>query len=147
MIINDADSPPDLHILETFNFPSTPDLDPIHSVHWAATEVDWSPPDLPLETMDQPEEAVVEAKAEIVEDGKTEEEKEREFKRLRNLRNKAQRELNKLRKRKGTFEKAKRAREEFFKGEYDAYVPSLRPLLLESELTLSLRHHQTDHCE
>ena len=55
-----------------------------------------------------------------VEEEKTEEEKEREFKRLRNLRNKAQRELNKLRKRKSTFDKAKQAREEFFKGVYDA---------------------------
>ncbi|GAA5985034.1 hypothetical protein JCM5350_003320 [Sporobolomyces pararoseus] len=123
MIINDADSPPDLHILESFNFPSTPDLDPIRSIHWAATETDWSPPDLPLETTEtNTEPPAPEVKADGVEEEKTEEEKEREFKRLRNLRNKAQRELNKLRKRKSTFDKAKQAREEFFKGEYDALI-------------------------
>jgi hypothetical protein len=65
---------------------------------------------------------VPEAVPEKADEDMTEEEKEREFKRLRNLRNKQQRELNKLRKRKGTFEKAKLARDEFFKGEYDALV-------------------------
>ncbi|GAA5913948.1 tRNA 1-methyladenosine methyltransferase subunit GCD10 [Sporobolomyces salmoneus] len=123
MIINDADSPPDLHILETFNFAQTPDLDPIRSIHWAATEPDWTPPDLPLEANESGESPVPESKMdEVVEEGKTEEEKEREFKRLRNLRNKNQRELNKLKKRKSTFDKARLAREEFFRGEYDALI-------------------------
>lgn len=121
MIINDADSPPDLHILDSFNFPSSPDLDPIRSIHWAATDRDWTPPDLPLEASEAALEIVApEPKADDAADDKTEEEKERELKRLRNLRNKNQRELNKLRKRKSTFEKARQAREEFFKGEYDA---------------------------
>jgi tRNA (adenine-N(1)-)-methyltransferase non-catalytic subunit len=48
LIINDADSPPDLHIIESFNF--TPEqLAPITSIHWAATLQDYVPPDLPLE--------------------------------------------------------------------------------------------------
>jgi tRNA (adenine-N(1)-)-methyltransferase non-catalytic subunit len=128
MVINDADSPPDLHLLEQFNFSSSPDLDPIRSVHWAATEPSWSPPDLPLgeeegngTSEDTVEITTAELKEQVDADPtKTEEEKEREFKRLRNLKNKNQRELNKLKKRKGTFEKAKQAREEFFKGGYDA---------------------------
>ncbi|GAA5929626.1 tRNA 1-methyladenosine methyltransferase subunit GCD10 [Sporobolomyces koalae] len=127
MIVNDADSPPDLHLLESFNFAATPDLDPIQTVHWAATEPAWTPPDLPLETgdalADQPAQIApgtlkVEADAEAM----SEEEKERELKRLRNLRNKNQRELNKIRRRKSTFDKAKLARQEYFNGEYDGLI-------------------------
>ncbi|GAA6025096.1 hypothetical protein JCM11491_004779 [Sporobolomyces phaffii] len=122
MNINDADSPPDFHLLESYNFPAAPDLDPIRCVHWAATERDWTPPDLPLDLNEVVEPIATDVLTAKDEEEMTEEEKEREFKRLRNLRNKHQRELNKLRKRKGTFEKAKTAREEFFKGEYDALI-------------------------
>lgn len=116
MVINDADSPPDLHLIESFNFPvESSALDPIQSIHWAATESSWVPPDLPLESTSTPVSPVVLEELE----GVSEEEKEREMKRVRNLRNKQQRELNKLKKRKGTFDKSRMAREEFFKGEYD----------------------------
>lgn len=115
MVINDADSPPDLHLLESFNFPQdSTALNPIQSLHWAATESTWVPPDLPLESTSTPIAAVVPEELEG-----TEEEKEKEIKRIRNLRNKLQRESNKLKKRKGTFEKGQKARDEFFRGEYD----------------------------
>ncbi|GAA6000204.1 hypothetical protein JCM10207_007904 [Rhodosporidiobolus poonsookiae] len=94
-VVNDADSPPDLHLLESFNF-SAADLAPISSIHWAATEESWSPPDLPLEVADVPE---VEA------GGK------------RNSR-----EASKLKKRRATFDKAKEARDEFFRGDYDGVI-------------------------
>ena len=47
-MINDVDSPPDLHLLESFNF-SPAYLEPIIAMNWAATEESYVPPELPLE--------------------------------------------------------------------------------------------------
>ncbi|GAA6064134.1 hypothetical protein JCM10212_005135 [Sporobolomyces blumeae] len=151
MVVNDADSPPDLHLVEPFNFSAT-DLEPIHYVHWAATEPSWTPPELPLEHEAVPPRRVpssaaattaaadegtgsnrledrtgdsTAAESEVpsgTEQGQTDEEKEREMKRLRNLRNKVQREAAKLKKRRATFEKAREMRDEFFAGEYDGLI-------------------------
>ena len=52
LVINDCDSPPDLHILESFNFTQEL-LAPIAAIHWAQTEDAWTPPDLPLEVEPQ----------------------------------------------------------------------------------------------
>ncbi|GAA6028044.1 hypothetical protein JCM8097_001845 [Rhodosporidiobolus ruineniae] len=92
MVINDADSPPDLHLLDSFNF-SPSDVEPVASINWAATEEDWTPADLPLEV------------AAEAEGGK------------RNSR-----EAGKLKKRKAAFDKAKEAREDFFKGDFDGVI-------------------------
>ncbi|BGP14425.1 tRNA (adenine(58)-N(1))-methyltransferase non-catalytic subunit trm6 [Rhodosporidiobolus nylandii] len=96
LVVNDADSPPDLHLVESFNF-SASDLAPVQSVHWAATEESWTPPDLPLEVAETPDPTV--------EGGK------------RNTR-----EASKLRKRRATFDKAKEARDEFFRGDFDGVI-------------------------
>ncbi|GAA5821415.1 hypothetical protein JCM11251_004612 [Rhodosporidiobolus azoricus] len=95
LVINDADSPPDLHLVESFNFSSS-DLSPIASMHWAATEESWTPPDLPLEMEDAPP----------TEGGAK-----------RNSR-----EAGKLKKRKATFDKAREAREDFFRGDFDGVI-------------------------
>lgn len=94
-MINDFDSPPDLHILDSFNF--TPELlAPIAAIHWAQTEEQWLPPDLPLDV----ESADVKAKN--------------------------TRELIKVKKRKATFDKAKEARDEFLAGGFDGCVSDCR---------------------
>lgn len=93
LVINDVDSPPDLHLLDSFNFSPTTDLSPISSIHWAATERDWSPPDLPLELEN--------------EDSK---------------KPKNSRDVAKIKRRRGVYEKAKKTREEFFKGGFDGCV-------------------------
>ncbi|BGP23270.1 eukaryotic translation initiation factor 3 62 kDa subunit [Rhodotorula toruloides] len=102
-VINDADSPPDLHLLEHFNF-SPSDLAPITSIHWAATDESWSPPDLPLELaeLDKEKEREAEAAKGMGKEGSAPK---------RNTR-----ELHKLRKRKATFEKVQEARDEYFRG-------------------------------
>ncbi|KAG0143441.1 hypothetical protein CROQUDRAFT_48827 [Cronartium quercuum f. sp. fusiforme G11] len=41
LVINDADSPPDLHFLSPLNFPA-PALAPLRSLNWAQLEPDWS---------------------------------------------------------------------------------------------------------
>ncbi|GAA5855973.1 hypothetical protein JCM8547_000436 [Rhodosporidiobolus lusitaniae] len=94
-VINDADSPPDLHLTESFNF-SPSDLAPVTAIHWAATDEGWAPPELPLEL------SQLDGAAEGVK---------------RNSR-----EVQKLRKRKATFDKAREAREEFFRGGYDGVI-------------------------
>ena len=48
LIINDADSPPDLHMMDNFNFTAS-QTSPITSIHWAATQASYVPPVLPLE--------------------------------------------------------------------------------------------------
>lgn len=93
LVINDADSPPDLHILETFNF--TPaELEPIASIHWAATEESYIAPDLPME----------------VPEGTP--------------KNKSAREQTKIKRRKAVFDKTQQTREEYFAGGFDGCVPS-----------------------
>ncbi|KAM0754737.1 Gcd10p-domain-containing protein [Meredithblackwellia eburnea MCA 4105] len=91
MIINDSDSPPDVHILESFNF-SAEQTSNIASLHWAATEEDWAPPDLPLEL-----------------DPST-------------AKSKNSRELTKIRRRKATFDKAKEGRDDFLSGKFDGLI-------------------------
>ncbi|GAA5979467.1 hypothetical protein JCM11641_005404 [Rhodosporidiobolus odoratus] len=93
-LINDADSPPDLHLLDSFNF-SPSDLAPVASLHWAATEESWTPPDLPLELEEVPEGAPPKRNS---------------------------RDNSKLKKRRQTYEKAKEARADFFRGEYDGVI-------------------------
>lgn len=91
MVINDADSPPDLHIIDSFNF--TPaQLAPIESIHWAATQPGYSPPDLPMEIPEGTPKA------------------------------KSIREQTKVKRRKALFEKTNQARDEFFRGGFDASV-------------------------
>lgn len=108
LVINDADSPPDLHLVDSFNF-SSEDLAPVTSIHWAATDEDWTPPELPLELKED-------------QDGVK-----------RNSR-----ETQKLKKRKATFDKSREAREEYFKGEFDGSVASSPVLfILEDETHLS----------
>lgn len=51
LVINGVDSPPDLHLLDSFNF-NPDELSPITSMHFAATEESWSPPALPLDVED-----------------------------------------------------------------------------------------------
>lgn len=92
-VLNDADSPPDVHLLEAFNFNDRA-LEPLQSLNWAATRPEWTPPELPLE-MTRPEEGEVN-------------------------RNKLSRDMGKLRKRKATFDKAQAERADFFRGQYDA---------------------------
>lgn len=87
--MNDADSPPDLHIIDSFNF-SPVQLSPICSIHWAATDPAYIPPDLPLEIPEGTPKA------------------------------KSTREQNKVKRRKILFDKTKMTREDFFKGEFDA---------------------------
>lgn len=100
LVINDFDSPPDLHLLDSFNF-SPSDLSPITSIHWAATEESYTPPDLPLEL------------TEVVEDVNG---LEKAGKQRNN------REMIKLKKRKLTYDKTKEAREEFFRGGFDGVI-------------------------
>lgn len=40
-VINNADSPPDLHLLELFNLPEEM-LAPMKSLNWAQTDADWT---------------------------------------------------------------------------------------------------------
>ncbi|KPV76565.1 uncharacterized protein RHOBADRAFT_13002 [Rhodotorula graminis WP1] len=87
MVVNDADSPPDLHLLDTFNFGAA-ETSPIVSLHWAATDPSWSPPDLPLEAA---------------------------------KRNNS-RDVQKLKKRRAAFDKAREAREEFLTGGFDGVI-------------------------
>ncbi|BGP30574.1 tRNA (adenine(58)-N(1))-methyltransferase non-catalytic subunit trm6 [Rhodotorula toruloides] len=108
-VINDADSPPDLHLLEHFHFSPT-DLAPITSIHWAATDESWSPPELPLELAELDKEK--EREAETAK-GKGKEGSAPK----RNTR-----ELHKLRKRKATFEKVQEARDEYFRGGFDGVL-------------------------
>ncbi|BGO90082.1 hypothetical protein NBRC10512_004020 [Rhodotorula toruloides] len=108
-VINDADSPPDLHLLEHFNF-SPSDIAPITSIHWAATDESWSPPDLPLELaeLDKEKERETEAAKGKGKEGSAPK---------RNTR-----ELHKLRKRKATFQKVQDARDEYFRGGFDGVL-------------------------
>lgn len=93
-MINDADSPPDLHLLEAFNF-NDEALEPVHSLNWAATQPEWSPPELPLEPSKP-------AEGEMLN------------------RNKVSRDLAKIKKRKAAFDKAQLERADFFRGNFDA---------------------------
>lgn len=94
LVINDFDSPPDLHLSEHFNFlPSA--LDPVISIHWAATDPAYVAPELPMEL-------------EPIEEGGQK---------------KNSREAAKLKKRKATFEKSQEAREELFDGGWDSFDP------------------------
>lgn len=128
MIVNDADSPPDLHLLESFNF-SPQDLAPIASLHWAATQESWSPPDLPLGTADTGAEggggegtagAEGAATTEVKKDeaGAADAATTTETTAPKPPR-KNNREALKLKKRRATFEKAREAREDFFRGDFD----------------------------
>lgn len=133
MVVNDADSPPDLHVLDSFNF-SPADLAPIASLHWAATRPDWSPPDLPLgETpaeTDPP--AAAEADESAAEATATTAPTGPKPPRRNN------RESMKLKKRRATFEKAREARDDFFRGEFDGSV--LPPLLIARSRRVQLWH-------
>lgn len=134
MIVNDADSPPDLHLLESFNF-SPQDLAPIASLHWAATQESWSPPDLPLGTADtgaegggegegtaaampvEVEGASTEVKKDVLAGGAAEADANAATAPKPPRKN--NREALKLKKRRATFEKAREAREDFFRGDFD----------------------------
>lgn len=100
MLINDVDSPPDLHLLDHFNFPPS-HLEPISSLHWAATEESYTLPDLPLET-EELETALASTSGERTKE---------------NSRN--SRELAKVKKRKATYDKANEIREDWFRGDFD----------------------------
>lgn len=102
LVINDADSPPDLHLLESFNY-SAETVDHVSAIHWAATEEFYIPPDLPMELEEEGE-------------GTGSGEKKSKGK------SKILRELNKLKRRKAVFDKTKKARDDFFEGGYDGYA-------------------------
>ncbi|BGP38423.1 tRNA (adenine(58)-N(1))-methyltransferase non-catalytic subunit trm6 [Rhodotorula kratochvilovae] len=106
MVVNDADSPPDLHLLETFNF-SAAETAPLASLHWAATDPSWAPPDLPLEAADLDRLAAA-AAGEAAADPKEQKRNSRD--------------LQKLRKRKATFDKAKEVRDDYFAGGFDGVI-------------------------
>ncbi|KAM0788425.1 hypothetical protein ACM66B_001561 [Microbotryomycetes sp. NB124-2] len=98
-VVNDTDSPPDLHIMDTFNF-SAEEMAPISSIHWAATEDSWSLP--PLPSVEEPESA-----APAPADG---------------TKARATKETQRLRKRRAQFQKVIDARDDFFTGEFDGVI-------------------------
>lgn len=51
MVINGKDSPPDLHLLDSFNFDPA-DTELIRSLNFASTQPSWTIPDLPTEVED-----------------------------------------------------------------------------------------------
>lgn len=108
MVINDADSPPDLHLLDSFNF-SASALAPIASLHWAATSTTWTPPDLPLELADLDRSDAAAGVAQQLPPGTKAPKRN-------------SRDVQKLRKRKAAFDKAKEARDEYFAGGFDGCV-------------------------
>lgn len=118
MIVNDADSPPDLHLLDTFNF-SAAETSPIASLHWAATDPAWTPPDLPLEVEDvaQPRDGEAEGEGAGAGRGKGAAKRNNS------------RDVQKLRKRRAAFDKAKEARDEFLAGGFDGCACSPSPFL------------------
>ena len=91
LVINDADSPPDLHLMDNFNF-SPLQTSIIASIHWAATQATYTPPDLPLEI----EENTPKAK---------------------NVREQA-----KVKRRKELYDKSREAREAYLIGDFDAVI-------------------------
>ncbi|GAA5862650.1 hypothetical protein JCM3774_001091 [Rhodotorula dairenensis] len=119
MIVNDADSPPDLHLLESFNF-SAVDLAPISSLHWAATQESWSPPDLPLGSAAAPPPPTSAEDAVAVADERKEQDDPQQ--QQGGVPRKNTRETLKLKKRRATFDKAREAREDFFRGEFDGVI-------------------------
>ncbi|KDE04895.1 hypothetical protein MVLG_04653 [Microbotryum lychnidis-dioicae p1A1 Lamole] len=92
IIINDFDSPPDIHITESFNFPPSA-LEPIGSLHWGMTEPSWVPADLPLEIS----QAVLE-------------------------KTKNSRDIAKIKRRKAAFELMENTRKDFFAGGFDGVI-------------------------
>ncbi|GAA5998371.1 tRNA 1-methyladenosine methyltransferase subunit GCD10 [Rhodotorula paludigena] len=108
MVINDADSPPDLHLLDSFNF-SASALAPIASLHWAATSTTWTPPDLPLELADLDRSDAAAGVAQQLPPGTKAPKRN-------------SRDVQKLRKRKAAFDKAKEARDEYFAGGFDGVI-------------------------
>ena len=128
MVVNDADSPPDLHLLDTFNFGAA-ETSPIASLHWAATDPTWSPPDLPLEVGDLA--AADKAAAAAAVDGPDEQDKGKDKDKVKEAakRNNS-RDVQKLKKRRAAFDKAREARDEFLAGGFDGCVPSLPSLSL-----------------
>ncbi|SCV67648.1 BQ2448_5259 [Microbotryum intermedium] len=92
MIINDFDSPPDIHIVESFNFPPS-SLEPIGSLHWGMTEPDWFPADLPLEVS----QATLE-------------------------KTKNSRDIAKIKRRKAAFDLMQSTRQDFFAGGFDGVI-------------------------
>ncbi|GAA6051958.1 hypothetical protein JCM3770_002984 [Rhodotorula araucariae] len=110
MVVNDADSPPDLHLLETFNF-SAAETAPLASLHWAATDPAWTPADLPLEAADLDRLAAASTGAAAAAGGADGKETKRNS-----------RDLQKLRKRKAAFDKAKEVRDDYFAGGFDGVI-------------------------
>ncbi|SCZ93515.1 BZ3500_MvSof-1268-A1-R1_Chr6-3g08710 [Microbotryum saponariae] len=92
IIINDFDSPPDIHITESFNFPPS-SLEPIGSLHWGMTDPSWVPADLPLEVS----QAVLE-------------------------KTKNSRDIAKIKRRKAAFELMENTRKDFFAGAFDGVI-------------------------
>ncbi|GAA5921494.1 hypothetical protein JCM3775_003074 [Rhodotorula graminis] len=115
MVVNDADSPPDLHLLDTFNFGAA-ETSPIASLHWAATDPSWSPPDLPLEVGDL---AAADKAVAAVDDGEGDKGKDKGKEAAK--RNNS-RDVQKLKKRRAAFDKAREAREEFLAGGFDGVI-------------------------
>lgn len=94
MVISDIDSPPDLHLVESFNFNSEA-LAPVASLNWAATQPQWTPTELPLEVPKPEPGASASAKSKI------------------------QREAAKIKKRRAALSKAAADRGDFFRGQFD----------------------------
>lgn len=117
MVVNDADSPPDLHLLDTFNFGAA-ETSPIASLHWAATDPAWNPPDLPLEVGDL---AAADKAAAV--DGEADKDKGKDKGKEAAKRNNS-RDVQKLKKRRAAFDKAREARDEFLAGGFDGCAPS-----------------------
>ncbi|GAA5892749.1 hypothetical protein JCM8208_004081 [Rhodotorula glutinis] len=115
MVVNDADSPPDLHLLDTFNFGAA-ETSPIASLHWAATDPAWNPPDLPLEVGDL---AAADKAAAV--DGEADKDKGKDKGKEAAKRNNS-RDVQKLKKRRAAFDKAREARDEFLAGGFDGVI-------------------------
>ncbi|GAA5835051.1 hypothetical protein JCM9279_007183 [Rhodotorula babjevae] len=126
MVVNDADSPPDLHLLDTFNFGAA-ETSPIASLHWAATDPAWSPPDLPLDlaaadkAASKASAAAAAAAAAVVDGEDGEADKAKDKVKEATKRNNS-RDVQKLKKRRAAFDKAREARDEFLAGGFDGVI-------------------------
>ncbi|KAK4051812.1 tRNA (adenine(58)-N(1))-methyltransferase non-catalytic subunit trm6 [Microbotryomycetes sp. JL201] len=98
-VVSDTDSPPDLHIMDAFNF-SAEYTAPISSIHWAASEESWSLP--PLPSAEECAEGVIAST-----DGS---------------KPKVSKEAQRLRKRRAQFQKVMDQRDDFFAGEFDGVI-------------------------
>ncbi|KAK4058446.1 tRNA (adenine(58)-N(1))-methyltransferase non-catalytic subunit trm6 [Microbotryomycetes sp. JL221] len=112
-VISDIDSPPDLHIVEAFNLPLSCTDPLISSIHWAATEPEWTLPALPTQIEPNPTAAADVTAVSDVNPSKQDDSKPTRIN---------SREVTKIKKRKQQFEKVEQARKDFFNGEFDGVI-------------------------